>query len=55
MSLTKQYNLSLFVHKIGKETASLLSKRYYMETDKFKAIKSDSIKYIRDCVDDVEK
>ena len=55
MGLSKQYNLSLFVHKIGKETANLMVKRYYQESEKYKAIKSDSVGHIRQCVADIER
>lgn len=56
MNLSKQYNLTLFVQKIGKETANLLVKRYYQETDKFKVIKPDTgVNQVRKSVAEIEK
>jgi hypothetical protein len=54
MILNKKYNLNLFVQKIGKETTNLMVKRYYAEAEKYKAIKGDSLKNIRECVADIE-
>jgi hypothetical protein len=42
------------VQKISKETANLMVKRYYQESEKYKAIKNDSVKNIRECVADIE-
>ena len=43
------------MQKIGKETANLLVKRYYNnEPEKYKAIKNDSVKFVRECVTDIE-
>jgi hypothetical protein len=56
MNLSKQYNLTLFVQKIGKETSNLLVKRYYQEADKFKVIKPDTgVGLVRKSVTDIEK
>jgi len=56
LDLSKQYKLSLFVHKIGPETENLMVKRYYGEDKKFRAIKEGtSVGTIRTLTKEIEK